>query len=121
MLAPPSIHPSGKKYAWSANTARAFADAPDWLYSVVSRSDSERSKPAFKLDANTIGEGQRNDTLARIIGCLLRRGVEPRLAQKLTLSFNAVYCQPPLARNEALQVIESIAQSEARRRGFSDV
>jgi hypothetical protein len=30
-LCPPSLHPSGKRYAWSVDSAKAFAAAPDWL------------------------------------------------------------------------------------------
>jgi hypothetical protein len=31
VLAPPSIHPSGKRYAWSADCTASVADAPQWL------------------------------------------------------------------------------------------
>ena len=35
VLAPPSIHPSGCAYAWSVDSADGFADAPDWLITLV--------------------------------------------------------------------------------------
>ncbi len=31
VVCPPSIHPSGRAYAWSVDSANAFAAAPDWL------------------------------------------------------------------------------------------
>ena len=31
VLAPPSVHPSGRAYAWSVDCAKAIAAAPDWL------------------------------------------------------------------------------------------
>ena len=31
VLAPPSIHPSGRAYAWSVDSANAIVPAPDWL------------------------------------------------------------------------------------------
>jgi Bifunctional DNA primase/polymerase, N-terminal len=31
VVAPPSIHPSGRRYEWSVDSANAFADAPQWL------------------------------------------------------------------------------------------
>lgn len=31
VLAPPSIHPSGRPYCWSVDTNNAFAEAPAWL------------------------------------------------------------------------------------------
>jgi Primase C terminal 1 (PriCT-1) len=61
--------------------------------------------------------GTRNDTMARIVGHLLRHGVEPELARTLVISFNCTNCQPPLGDDEVEQVIQSIAQREALRRG----
>ena len=31
VLAPPSIHPTGRRYAWSGDSASTFAAAPAWL------------------------------------------------------------------------------------------
>ena len=31
VLAPPSMHPSGRRYCWSVDSAGKFADAPEWL------------------------------------------------------------------------------------------
>src|SRR5262249_14843250 len=31
VLVPPSVHPSGKSYCWSVDTANALAAPPDWL------------------------------------------------------------------------------------------
>src|SRR5262249_30984848 len=31
VIAPPSMHPSGRPYVWSVDTTHDFADAPDWL------------------------------------------------------------------------------------------
>lgn len=37
VLAPPSIHPTGRVYAWSVDSASEFADAPEWLVEKISR------------------------------------------------------------------------------------
>jgi bifunctional DNA primase/polymerase-like protein len=31
IIAPPSLHPSGRRYAWSVDSANVFAPAPAWL------------------------------------------------------------------------------------------
>lgn len=37
-IAPPSIHPdTGRAYAWSVDSARRPADAPDWLLKIVTQ------------------------------------------------------------------------------------
>src|SRR5262249_15159857 len=35
VILPPSIHPSGRAYAWSVDSANAFAAAPQWLLQMV--------------------------------------------------------------------------------------
>ena len=35
VLAPPSIHPSGRAYAWSVDSSDTFAVAPDWLLAKI--------------------------------------------------------------------------------------
>jgi hypothetical protein len=35
VLVPPSIHPSGRPYYWSVDTANAFAEAPEWLVAKI--------------------------------------------------------------------------------------
>ena len=45
VLVPPSVHPSGRQYAWSVDSAGEFALAPDWLIAQVSRSGNSCEKP----------------------------------------------------------------------------
>jgi hypothetical protein len=35
VLAPPSVHPSGRRYTWNVDSPDEFADAPDWLIVLV--------------------------------------------------------------------------------------
>jgi hypothetical protein len=34
-LAPPSVHPTGRRYAWSVDSGNAIAAAPPWLIGLV--------------------------------------------------------------------------------------
>ena len=35
VIAPPSIHPSGKRYEWSVDSNDEFAEAPEWLHELI--------------------------------------------------------------------------------------
>src|SRR5262249_15449901 len=46
VLPPPSIHPSGRAYAWSVDSASAIAQAPEWLLSRITvRANSSGTPP----------------------------------------------------------------------------
>ena len=64
-------------------------------------------------------EGRRNDTLTRLTGHLLRRRVDPHMAQILVQSFNQTHCTPALPEAEVLTTVTSVARLEARRRGLT--
>ncbi len=90
---------------------------PDWLV----RLTKKRTTNGIAVDwqqfaTGKIGEGERNDSLARLTGYLLRRYVDAGLASQLALSWNQTHCEPPLSEQEVLTVIRSIAAKELRRR-----
>src|SRR5262249_23113300 len=35
VIAPPSVHESGRRYTWSVDSASDFADAPEWLHALI--------------------------------------------------------------------------------------
>ena len=120
VLAPPSVHPSGRRYEWSVDTATEFADAPDWLRELISTKARPKSAVGLhNIVAGTVTEGRRNDTLARMAGCLLRHYVEPPMALALVDAFNRANCSPPLPDAEVIRTVESIWTAEQRRRNFS--
>jgi hypothetical protein len=40
VLAPPSVHPSGRRYAWSVDSASTFSEAPEWLLAKITMRSS---------------------------------------------------------------------------------
>jgi Primase C terminal 1 (PriCT-1) len=62
-----------------------------------------------------IPEGQRNDSLARIVGHLLARGVDEHVALELLLAVNQARCRPPLPDREVVAVAESILRRHLRK------
>ena len=123
-LVPPSVV-KGRAYVWSVDTADKIAAAPDWLVTLVSVGVSAGGDAGagggamsrFEWAAGeVIGEGRRNDTLARIAGVLLRRSVSVQLVWDLLHAFNAQRCAPPLDGKELTTIVDSIAGRELKRR-----
>jgi hypothetical protein len=120
VLAPPSVHPSGKIYSWPVDSANSFATAPQWLLSEITvrtnldRRGSERSE-IRDLVTRGVDEGGRNDAITRIFGYLLRR-LDPMIAVELIQLWNASHSRPPLPCEEVTRIVNSIAGRELRQR-----
>ena len=117
VLAPPSIHPSGRRYTWDVDSARTFADAPDWLLDRLTDKPRRTSVADVSKLMGDAAEGQRNDRIARLAGHLLRHRVHVEMVAGLLLAWNRYHCIPPLDDDEVLRTIESICKCEGRRRG----
>jgi hypothetical protein len=122
VLVPPSLHPSGKKYAWSVDSAETFAPPPQWLIEKVATPSGANGKEAMSAAAlralfdSEIVEGKRNVTLTRIVGHLLRRRVDPLVVVEIATAINAARCAPPLPLDEVATICDSIAARELKRR-----
>jgi hypothetical protein len=113
VVAPPSLHRSGRRYRWADRydpASRPLCDPPSWLVGLIAdRADVPAPAPTLGAD-NVLAEGSRNATLASLAGSMRRRGLfEPSILAAL-VSENALRCRPPLPRSE----VEAIARSIAR-------
>ena len=63
-----------------------------------------------------VGEGQRNYSVTRLAGYLLRRHVDPLVALEFLTAWNATRCLPPLDTAEVARIVDSIAGRELKRR-----
>ena len=68
------------------------------------------------LVRKTVEEGQRNQTLAKLAGHLLRNRIDPWVALELLQAWNQTRCDPPLDDAELLATVRSIARREVERR-----
>jgi hypothetical protein len=122
VVAPPSVHPSGRRYAWSAGNApdeRPPAAMPPWFLDVL-RHPARAGHPLAHwrhLVHEGVTQGERNATLASLTGHLLWRGVDAGVALELLLAWNRMRCRPPLSDEEVAQVVQSIARLHERERG----
>jgi hypothetical protein len=120
VIAPPSMHPSGRRYCWSVDSAKALAWAPQWLVSKITepaKGNSSATSPAdWQELVKGVAEGTRDCSLTKLAGYLLRRRVEPFVVRELLLAFNETHCAPPLPRSDVERIVDSITGRELRRR-----
>jgi hypothetical protein len=118
VIAPPSVHPSGKAYAWSVDSADSLTPAPQWLLTLIQAQSAPTASPQDwpTLLGAPLHKGARNASLARITGKLLRVGLPPYDALAFAHWFNAQRCVPPMDGAEVTQIVNSIAGRELQRR-----
>lgn len=121
VLAPPSIHPTGRAYAWSVDCTGEFADAPEWLYQIASHSEGpgkgKKLEEWHKTLTGVIPAGSRNTTLASIAGKLLFHDVNLILLRDLLLCINDARCDPPLSVSEVDRIVASVATTHLNSAG----
>jgi hypothetical protein len=120
VLAPPSIHPTGLRYRWTAGCHNAIATAPAWLLKALAeRTEAKKATSAaeWRQLASGVVEGCRNATLTKLCGHLLRHYVSPDLTLQLLQAWNLTHCRPPLPEDEVACLLRSIGNKEVRRRG----
>ena len=125
ILAPPSIHPSGRPYVWSVDSSTSFASAPAWLIHKIATPARRARGQLVDLAAarsqwrdlveNGCDEGARNNSVTRLAGYLLNRHVDPLVALKLLHCWNVTSCRPPLPAQDVERICRSIAARELRK------
>ena len=121
IVAPPSLHPSGKRYCWSVDSADTIATAPEWLLDKIT-SPAEVTGPATAPTAwcdlirDGAAKGCRNDNMTRVVGHLFCRHVDPLITLEIALAINDARWRPALPRSEVIAIVDSIAALELKRR-----
>jgi hypothetical protein len=122
VLAPPSVHPTGRRYRWSVDSADTIAEAPSWLIGLLAPPSNGKGAGTAPSEWRTlvtdgVVEGRRDCSVARLAGLLLRRFVDPVVTLELLQAWNAQRCAPPLPPEDVDRIVDSIAGRELRRRG----
>ncbi|MHB1414620.1 MAG: bifunctional DNA primase/polymerase [Chloroflexota bacterium] len=113
IVAPPSLHASGRQYIWEASSHPdevPLAPLPSWLQENMSGRD-DRRLPAG-LVAERIPEGERNSTLTSLAGSMRHRGMGEQAIREALLAENEEKCDPPLGENEVASIASSVARYE---------
>jgi hypothetical protein len=121
VVAPPSLHESGRRYAWKEGHGPRDIDvapAPDWLLDqlTVARSRSARdgasARPhapvgfAYACVLDGVPKGRRNGSIFQMSSSLRGLGTPPAVIESLALHA-AKKCRPPLGKTEALAAARS--------------
>ena len=119
IVAPPSVHPSGERYAWVPGRSPAeltLAALPRWIFASAGLWRAARGRDEWRrLVREGVPEGQRNSTIASLTGHLLGHGVDAEVALELLLAWNRLRCRPPLDDGEVAQVVFNIAELHERQ------
>ena len=113
VVAPPSLHDSGREYEWEAahtpaNTA--LATLPEWLHSLMLEGRKQAPRSRTEAAPEKVTEGGRNDTLFRLASFLRGKGMGEAGITAALLEENRERCAPPLPAAE----VEKIAKSAGR-------
>jgi len=118
VVAPPSIHPTGRPYRFEGAADRPPAPAPGWLLALLAEA---RRRPGHsigwwrRLLREGLVEGERNTRLASLAGLLLHHGLDPGVVEELLQGWNLGRCRPPLPPEEVSGIVASIERTRARR------
>jgi len=114
IVAPPSVHPSGRPYVWAAGRSPeevTLAVLPRWVLGLSGGTRTRRSLSDWRrLVHDGVSEGQRNSSIASLAGHLLWHQVDPEVVLELLLAWNRLRCRPPLADAEVAQVVSNIVR-----------
>ncbi len=120
IVMPPSVHPSGARYAWRPGRGPGEAELeplPGWLLREARSPSGRAGHPLSywrRLLAEGVPEGARNSTIASLSGHLLWHGVDPDVVTELLLCWNRERCRPPLSDGEVVRTVQSITRLHDR-------
>jgi len=112
VVAPPSLHPSGVRYAADETKPWELADAPAWLIELISGGKSDSGSRTVVASNDAFLEGSRNTALTRLAGTMRRPGMTREAIEAALLAENAQRCDPPLPEDEVRAIARSIASYE---------
>jgi hypothetical protein len=111
VVAPPSIHASGRRYEW-VNKDAALEPLPEWVLPAAAPVAAPR-RDLVQLAAPA-RQGERNNRLVQLAGTLAARGIELEAAIELALGWNARSCIPPDGESSVVSTVRSVYAAEAR-------
>jgi hypothetical protein len=115
VVAPPSVHASGRVYTWVLPLTGAPPAAPAALLALLAAPPTKVNAPGgdwFTTALAGVAEGGRDATCTRMAGYLLGKGVSVEATQAILLAW-AERCAPPFPADQVTKCVESIAKREA--------
>ena len=114
VVAPPSLHQSGKRYRLIPSPTGKLAELQAWILEALAERQHTGSGSSVPVTLDVAGppilEGRRNRTLFEIGCSLRRRGADHAAIAGYLTAVNPARCKPPLEHSE----VEGIAKSACR-------
>lgn len=111
VVAPPSMHISGKHYEFFNNND--ILPFPQAFIEKLNKPEAQAEKNLSNgkpLQADLYSEGTRNDSLTSVAGKLRHAGLSESELEPALLKINSERCKPPLNEKEVLQIACSISR-----------
>lgn len=106
VVVPPSLHASGRRYAWRGET-HDIADAPAWLLDLL-RERETRTTDAEGVEGERIPEGCRDTSLYSLACALRRRGLDEHEIHATLALVNGRRCEPPVSADDIDRIAKSV-------------
>lgn len=115
IVAPPSIHPSGRRYEWEAGPDEAPVEALSARVAafVADMRPSVHKGAQEAAEGGRIAQGQRNDTVYRFALSLRSRGLGGADLETMVAAYNATACDPPMDGAEVRRICASAMEKPA--------
>lgn len=118
VMAAPSLHESGNRYKWIDNIPAV--EPPAWLTEKLQQESAAKAATSpetwRQLVGDGVDDGQRDVTVTKLTGHLLRRFVDPRVVLELMNAWNEARVRPPLPSDDISRIVNSICFKEIKRR-----
>jgi DNA-binding transcriptional ArsR family regulator len=114
VVAPPSIHPSGRAYEWVTPFRWPVPKAPEALLRLI---QAPRTGPATVLAGPNwvaealrgVGEGQRDDMCTRLAGYFIGKGLDRETTASILTETFGRQCTPPFPAADVWKCVRSVA------------
>lgn len=110
VIAPPSLHASGKQYQWEIEPCEKLPPVPGRLLEKITAArirDAARTRFDTARALEGVPEGQRDDTIFRL-ACKLRHADIPREYAEALIRESARNCNPPFSEALAMEKVDRV-------------
>lgn len=125
IVAPPSLHASGRRYEWELSSMPGdvpIAAWPSWLIEMLTTNGNGKSKNPLGWQQpmlRGVSKGCRNQTAAKLAGLYITKGLTPLETYHLLIGWN-LNNKPPLGKDIIERTIRSILTTHQRNNKTGD-